>query len=803
MKANFKKLATLALSIVMLMSFGVLGFAAENNWKVSKSKSVDPYKDALTPDKRTTTVTLSLPAAEEQLASDVVFVVDKSTGADLRVAAQKTIDELYAAAQKTGAKIKVGVVVFNYAGHNASNGLQELTDESVVSALKEAVAYTPSNGTNIHGGLVIAQQMLAGDTSVDNSRKYVVLLTDGITYIFNDDENKPASIGTTIFSSGEMLDTEKEYRHPFPYQINYDSATAELKYGSVGFSFKADPSQDSFTAVSDYLARIESQIKPELFTEYVGKYNVTKASFETISDFEAAFDNTIIHFVQPGNTEYVENTKAYLDSMGFNYEFESDTANNIDVAVYKAAKLWEELCKDYNCFALRRANTYPWGTELVDYMQGVAGHDEIDFETIKNDIFYLLDAGSTVVDTIGSSDVHDFDLVPDSFKMKVGTETLTATSLGDNMYGFGEMVDNKYAYEVKYLPATEQSEERFVWYINVPVSQLVRVQLSYDLELVVGEMAPGAHTDYVTNNSAILRPIDTDHQRGEEEEFEVPVVTFTAPATEVAIEKVWDDADNQDGIRPEEITINLLNPDGSLNNTISISGIEAGFKNLQRYATLAAYKEGSPIVYSVEEVLEEDSKYESKVELDKETGKFIITNTYTPATTSVTVTKVWDDENNVDKLRPETLALTLYANGNEVVGVAPTVSKNGDKWTYTWENLPAKANGQDIAYTVKENVVPEEYKSEATEAVSGGTITNSHTPKPTPSAPPAPQPQQPQQPSNGGTAIIPDENVPLGSSPFKTSNTGDEFNGIGYSVALVASIACITWIVSKKKKGEF
>ena len=77
-----------------------------------------------------------------------------------------------------------------------------------------------------------------------------------------------------------------------------------------------------------------------------------------------------------------------------------------------------------------------------------------------------------------------------------------------------------------------------------------------------------------------------------------------------------------------------------------------------------------------------------------------ITNSYTPGKTSVTVTKKWLDNNNQDGKRPASIKVQLYAGNAERVGEVELNSEN--KWTYTWRNLPEKANGQKITYTVKE-----------------------------------------------------------------------------------------------------
>lgn len=59
------------------------------------------------------TVTLSLPSAEEKLASDVVFVLDKSTSAELEDKALALLADLKEEVRERGVMVKVGVVIFN------------------------------------------------------------------------------------------------------------------------------------------------------------------------------------------------------------------------------------------------------------------------------------------------------------------------------------------------------------------------------------------------------------------------------------------------------------------------------------------------------------------------------------------------------------------------------------------------------------------------------------------------------------------------------------------------------------------
>lgn len=87
----------------------------------------------------------------------------------------------------------------------------------------------------------------------------------------------------------------------------------------------------------------------------------------------------------------------------------------------------------------------------------------------------------------------------------------------------------------------------------------------------------------------------------------------------------------------------------------------------------------------------------------------------------ITAKKEWDDRNNADGIRPESVTLQLM-NGTETVGDPVTVSaKSG--WTHTWEALPeCDEDGTKIAYSVMETGTVPGYTSSGV-----GTKENSYT----------------------------------------------------------------------------
>ncbi|MCW6652791.1 Cna B-type domain-containing protein [Aerococcaceae bacterium NML210727] len=190
----------------------------------------------------------------------------------------------------------------------------------------------------------------------------------------------------------------------------------------------------------------------------------------------------------------------------------------------------------------------------------------------------------------------------------------------------------------------------------------------------------------------------------------------------VSGKKVWDDANNQDGKRPQSITVTLyVNGSAHPASTRELSeanGWTYSFDALPKYTTDAQLinytvrEKSVPQDYSVEYVT-------------TATGNDIV-NKYTPGKTSVSVTKVWEDANDQDGVRPTEVQVQLLADGVEKG--APVKLNDANKWLHTWAELDQKKAGKDIVYTVKELAV-EAYESVVTgDATTGFTITNTHVP---------------------------------------------------------------------------
>ena len=189
--------------------------------------------------------------------------------------------------------------------------------------------------------------------------------------------------------------------------------------------------------------------------------------------------------------------------------------------------------------------------------------------------------------------------------------------------------------------------------------------------------------------------------------------SHTNETIDISGAKTWDDSDNQDGKRPESITIRLL-ANGKEINSKTVTADNSWKYN---FTDLPKYAAGKEIDYTITEDAVQD--YTTSI------SGYDVTNSYTPGKTSITVTKVWSDGNNQDGKRPSSIEVQLYADGSEKGD--PITLSDSNKWTYTWTDLDEKKDGKNIAYTVQEDKVPDGYTSSVSgDATKGYTITNSY-----------------------------------------------------------------------------
>ena len=197
---------------------------------------------------------------------------------------------------------------------------------------------------------------------------------------------------------------------------------------------------------------------------------------------------------------------------------------------------------------------------------------------------------------------------------------------------------------------------------------------------------------------------------------------YSVKTQNITVKKVWDDADNQDGKRLNRTDfggyLSLKNGEEPVNGvTPTITDGENANEWTITYTNLPAAENGVEITYSVMEtnVPSYTTAYANTGDNAEEKNKALnngtITNTHTPETVKVVLTKAWSD-NDDSSFRPIPevfkALVHLYGGDKEVTSPAPqaaVVEGNADHYTVTWSNLPKYSGGKVINYSISEDAI--------------------------------------------------------------------------------------------------
>ena len=813
-----KKLLAMLLSVVMLLStFSIAALAAdepadeteETGFEVSGSKAASPT--ALEDDARETTVTLSLPSGEYKNKIDVVFVIDSSGSTDLGTVfideATGLFDDIVE--NNPGVDLKAGVVLYTGRGNDAISYVSKEAYQGLVPYNETTRDYfdksfrimdndnmdkptfraTFGRGSGPHSGLDMADEWLKADTDVDDSHKYVILLTDGKGYIWNDDNNVPTTIYSQYYQWARGIGAHNVANGG---KVSL-SQTMGYNKGSYGLDV-LDPSgksnivfynsyeelfaltDDELTGVNEWDQKCTYALDTTTPAGSVVRHPTTNG-VDLFGDLNYAYWYEWFPEDAWVGVKYLEmNPYAVIDNGDGTYTFDTNTINPyyyqyhfdcLQKGLYKAGHLWADMNEVYNCAAVTYDSSTGSGLELVGpFKEWLRANSKFSakkadaaqisamFEGIDNSIRYMVSRG-VVTDVIKD----DFTLkdIENPFSMTLAGEDLAVTPGDDeNTWFFGESFPDTedpdieiFPYEVEY----DKDTKTITWTLNVPVENLRQVTLSYPL--VLREDAESGLYD--TNESAVLDYTTTDEDDGTFT-FEIPQVTYIK-YIDVDVEKAWDDNDNEDGLRPENVQIAIF-ADGEEQEDLRASlpaqaGADGEWKHTFHVPMNKLVEETEdgettytfPVIeYDVKELDENaepvddggdfDANYTASYAGSVEDG-FTITNT---EMAELTVTKIWDDDGDRDGKRPESIEVVVKANGDPIAkeplilpeaDAQPAAKAAGetaeaDEWTAVIR-APKYENGEAIEYTVDEPEVPDGYES----AIEGLTITNTYTPETT------------------------------------------------------------------------
>lgn len=163
----------------------------------------------------------------------------------------------------------------------------------------------------------------------------------------------------------------------------------------------------------------------------------------------------------------------------------------------------------------------------------------------------------------------------------------------------------------------------------------------------------------------------------------------------------WNDANNQDGIRPIDTLVQLY-ADGTALGDKAV--IESNKEWTKTWSNLPKYKAGKEIAYNV--IAYAVSGYTVKVTGNALEG-YKAEYTHNVQKMNVTVQNAWNDLDNVVDFRPAQLVVEIYANG-KTAGKRVTLTE-ANNWKATVSGLDRNAAGKRIQYTGKAVGTPAGY----------------------------------------------------------------------------------------------
>ena len=276
------------------------------------------------------------------------------------------------------------------------------------------------------------------------------------------------------------------------------------------------------------------------------------------------------------------------------------------------------------CFGVSNEETYDDGPTVGNFLRNSVASSGCAYDADNS--AELAAAFKSITESINSGMSGEGWTTTDPMASNVGV----VAGAGVNFYEDGEA----YTWELSDVTTTVEGNTTYYVY-------------SYTYRITFDPQFKGFEEgDYYPTNQRTYLNIE-----GKQYEFPVPGVTAKLPRTDVSVTKVWDDRNNQDGIRPESVTVQLKEGSRTIGDPVVLSE-DNGWSHTwdgMKY-DLIAKSEGEVHVYTVEEV-EVPEDYTSNVFTN---GYAItVTNSYTPKVVAVAGTKTWNDNGNQDGIRPE------------------------------------------------------------------------------------------------------------------------------------------------------
>ncbi|WP_381420284.1 Cna B-type domain-containing protein [Staphylococcus hyicus] len=685
---------------------------------------------------------------------------------------------------------------WTYTWQNLDEKAQGKTITYTVKEISKVNAYTSSIDNSNMGNLIITNHYTPETTEVNGTK------------VWNDKDNqdgkRPESVTVNLLKNGEKVDSQNVNA-----ASNWHYAFSDLPKYENGQMVDYTVTEDH---VSDYTTTIDG-------TTITNTYTPGKTSATVTKNWEDA-NNQDGHRPESIEVELYANDKAtgqkatLSESNNWTHTWqdldEKTQGKNITYTVKELSNVkgYTSKIDDSNIGNVILTNTHTPELTKVEGKKVWDDKDNQDGKRPKSVTINLLKNGEKIESqTVNASSnwTYSFDHLPKYDNGKEVQYTVTEDHVEDYSTSIdGTTITNQYTPGKTSATVTKNWEDHN--------NQDGHRPKSIDVELLANGEATGKTATLESDNDWTHTWQDLDEKsNGKTIQYTVKETTavkgyetsvnndnignlvitnaYTPETTKVEGKKVWKDNDNQDGKRPNQIKVNLLKNGEEVDSTT----VDATSDWTYAFNQLPKYENGKEINYSVTE----DHVDHYSTSIDGTT----ITNSYTPGKTSATVTKHWEDHQNMNKQRPESIEVELLADGK---ATGETVSLNDkNKWTHTWKDLEEKANGKNITYTVKERTQLEHYHVSVNNDDMGNLIiTNTFIDPTKPSEPNNPKEEKPNEPGtpseNPKTSEQPKPGIPKFISELP--NTGKALMQSWITWVVIGCIVLGIYFIFRKRK---
>lgn len=369
---------------------------------------------------------------------DIVFVVDASLSID---SAADNLLQQYMSAADARDDINVGIVYF----YGKSKIYRQL--DGTIIAKNHPSQYT-HRGTNLNSGILTGTYMLDTHAGVSAANKYLIILSDGDTHVYQ----KNNQLGLSGTKTGGETVVVQEYNG----NIVAGPDTYLFKYGT-------------YAAPSNWY---------NYFVEVAKAINRDGDLYEQTWGWD------------PRN--YYNGATSYITGDLFTHAVSSDKALYYAMLSYADAQQ-----RGYNCYAVYVDSgdfSYRTSQYAQSFMNYLNCGRSFSLSNIGKEISYVT-TGSYVTDYMGSGidnlgNEYDMDFIPDASRLYViwNGERIDATTDDNITFHFDDLFTLVYN--------GEEENDYFKWIINTNLLLCDSVELHYSIKLSNPQTAAGEYGEY-------------------------------------------------------------------------------------------------------------------------------------------------------------------------------------------------------------------------------------------------------------------------------------------------------------------